>query len=64
MAEPHKQEEHFDVLTKTGEKTGLSKSRYDFLYYAEPRKQEEHFDLLSYMFNCFSGNFRPIDEVP
>ncbi|KAA0058697.1 nudix hydrolase 3-like isoform X1 [Cucumis melo var. makuwa] len=55
MAEPHKQEEHFDVLTKTGEKTGLSKSRYDFLYYAEPRKQEEHFDLLSYMFNCFSG---------
>ncbi|XP_004135882.2 nudix hydrolase 3 [Cucumis sativus] len=29
MAEPRKQEEHFDVLTKTGEKTGFSKSRCD-----------------------------------
>ncbi|XP_023547744.1 nudix hydrolase 3 [Cucurbita pepo subsp. pepo] len=27
MAEPHTQEEHFDVLTKTGEKTGVSKPR-------------------------------------
>ena len=34
MAEPRKQEEHFDVLTKTGEKTGFSKSRYDLIYYA------------------------------
>ncbi|XP_038898540.1 nudix hydrolase 3 isoform X2 [Benincasa hispida] len=29
MAEPHTQEEHFDVLTKTGEKTGFSKPRGD-----------------------------------
>ncbi|XP_022147163.1 nudix hydrolase 3 isoform X2 [Momordica charantia] len=29
MAEPHTQEEHFDVLTKAGERTGVSKPRRD-----------------------------------
>ncbi|XVE91177.1 hypothetical protein DITRI_Ditri20bG0133400 [Diplodiscus trichospermus] len=29
MAEPHMQEEYLDVLTKTGEKTGVSKPRQD-----------------------------------
>ncbi|OMO73907.1 hypothetical protein COLO4_26791 [Corchorus olitorius] len=51
MAEPHLQEEHFDILTETGERTGVTK----------PRQVSEEFSYLDFSYpicKSLSGPFR------